>query len=163
MVSLKYRILLITVPIVVALDQWTKHLVLQRFRLGESLPLIDNFFAFTYVRNTGAAFSFLHDAPAAFRIPFFMVVPFIVLSVLGTMFYKLPPNKKWTALAFSLIAGGAFGNVIDRIRLGYVVDFIHVHWKDVYHYPMFNIADSAIVVGVIYLFIESFFAPKVPK
>jgi signal peptidase II len=153
----KYLILAITAPLVIISDQWTKHLIVKHFHLGETLTLIDGFFNFTYVQNKGAAFSFLNDAPPAFREPFFMIVPMIILGALAFFYYKLPDDRKLTALSMSLIAGGAVGNLIDRIQLGYVVDFLHFHWKNVYHYPMFNVADSCIVVGVGYLFIESLF------
>jgi signal peptidase II len=151
----KYVILGITAPLVIILDQWTKYLIIQHFRLYESLPIIDGFFNLTYVHNKGAAFSFLNDAPPAFREPFFLIVPLVILCVLSYFFVKLSEERRLTATAMSLIAGGAVGNLIDRLQHGYVVDFLHFHAKNYYHYPMFNVADSCIVVGVGYLFLES--------
>ncbi len=154
----KYRILALTVPVVIALDQWTKHLILAHFRLGQSRPVISGLFNLTYVRNFGAAFSFLNDAPQWFRGPFFIVVPTIILSVLTYLFIKLTAGRNAVAFAYSLIAGGAFGNIIDRLRFGYVVDFLHFYWG-VHYWPMFNVADSCIVVGVGILLIDSFRTP----
>jgi signal peptidase II len=151
----KYVRLAIVLLTVVILDQWTKLLIVRHFALGESVSLIPSFFNLTYVRNTGAAFSLLHNAPDAFRVPFFILMPLVILSVVMYFFVKLPPSKFLAGLALSLIIGGAIGNLIDRVRLGYVVDFLHAHWKYVYTWPMFNVADSCIVVGVGILFLES--------
>jgi len=152
----KYKILAVTVPIVIAFDQWTKHLILLHFRLGESRPVFQGIFNLTYVQNSGAAFSFLNDAPQWFRGPFFIIVPGIILSVLTYLFIKLPTaSRSWVALAFSLIAGGAVGNIIDRLQFGYVVDFLHFYWHE-HYWPMFNVADSCIVVGVMIMLWDSF-------
>ncbi|MSP18882.1 MAG: signal peptidase II [Bdellovibrionales bacterium] len=146
-----------TVLLVILFDQWTKQLVLNRFHWGESLSIIQSFFALTYVRNMGAAFGVLHNAPAYFRDPFFIMVPILALVIIMAILAKLKPDQKLTGLALSLVMGGAIGNLIDRVRFGYVVDFLDLHWKEVYHWPAFNVADSCIVIGVTYLFIGSFF------
>lgn len=153
----KILTMLITVPSVIIFDQWTKKLVLDRFKLGESLTIIDSFFALTYVRNMGAAFGVLHNAPAYFREPFFILVPILAMIIITAVLAKLKPEQLFSGIALSLIMGGAIGNLIDRVRLGYVVDFLDLHWREVYHWPAFNVADSCIVVGVCYLFIMSFF------
>ena len=142
---------------ILIVDQWTKHLIHNRFRWGESLPLIDSFFALTYVRNSGAAFRFLHNTPAWFRDPFFIAVPVVAMVVIGFLYIKLSERQVWAASALSLILGGAIGNLIDRLRFGFVIDFLDFHWREVYHWPAFNVADSCIVVGVSILFIQSFF------
>lgn len=153
----KVLTVVITVFLVIIFDQWTKQLILDRFKWGESVSIIESFFAFTYVRNMGAAFGVLHNAPAYFREPFFILVPILAMVIITAVLAKLKPSQKLTAVALSLIMGGAIGNLIDRVRFGYVVDFLDVHWKEVYHWPAFNVADSCIVVGVCYLFIQSFF------
>ena len=145
---------------VIVLDQWTKRLIYSRFRWGESIAVWDSLFALTYVRNTGAAFGLMHNAPAYIRDPFFIIVPSVALFIIFVVFAKLNEKQKITATALSLILGGAVGNLIDRVRFGYVVDFLDFHWKEVYHWPAFNVADSCIVVGVTYLFIQSFFQGK---
>jgi signal peptidase II len=151
----KYVILAVIVVITLILDQWTKQLVHTDFRWGESRSIIPSFFSLTYVRNTGAAFGLLHRAPAYFRDPFFIIVPVIALFVIGFVLFRLESNQKTTAVALSLIVGGAIGNLIDRLRFGFVVDFMDFYWKD-YHWPAFNVADAAIVVGVSLMFLQSF-------
>lgn len=141
----RFRLLILTSLIVLVLDQATKLYVHARFALYESVSVLDNFFHFTYVRNKGAAFSILSDH--SLRIPFFITVS--IVAALGILWYlsKLSDQQKLLCLALSLIFGGAVGNLIDRIRLGEVIDFIDVHWYNL-HWPAFNIADSAICVGV---------------
>jgi signal peptidase II len=153
----KYWILFLTCTLSLTLDQWTKHQVHNHFRWGESLNLIHPVFALTYVRNSGAAFGLLHRAPSWFRDPFFIIVPVVALFVIFFLFIRLSERQKWTAGALSLILGGAVGNLIDRLRFGFVIDFLDVHWKEFYHWPAFNVADSCIVVGVGILFVQSFF------
>ena len=145
---------------VILLDQWTKWIIYSRFRWGESLDVIQNFFAITYVRNKGAAFGMLHKAPEYFRDPFFIIVPMAALAVIILLFVRLDERQKLAATALSLITGGAIGNLIDRLRFGYVVDFLDFHWKEVYHWPAFNVADSCIVVGVGIMLIQSFTETK---
>ncbi len=147
----KVLIFLVTFLPVLALDQWTKILVHNRFRWGETFALIPHFFSLTYVRNQGAAFGFLHAAPSWFREPFFLVMPLIVMIFIFFLFLRITGSQRhWPVWSFgySLILSGAIGNLIDRSRLGYVIDFLDFHWKETYHYPAFNVADSAIVVGV---------------
>ena len=161
MVKKKLTILLSVSLTVLLLDQWTKYLVYSQMRLGQSIPLLNSIFAFTYVRNRGAAFGILHNAPAYFRDPFFIFVPIVALVAIFFIFAKLKENEMLTAMALSLIVGGAVGNIIDRVRFGFVVDFLDFHWKEVYHWPAFNVADSAIVVGVSLFFIQSVFQGKI--
>ena len=129
------------------LDLWTKHLVLQRFALGETLPLIPGF-ALTYVRNPGAAFSLLANANSGLRVPFFLGV--VVLATLA-VFWMLRATEtadRVSRFGLGLILGGALGNAFDRVRFGEVVDFIEVGVRAVYVWPIFNAADSAVCVGV---------------
>jgi signal peptidase II len=144
----KYLILLVLSVFVIALDQWTKLEVLKRFRLGESIPVIADYFNLTYIRNTGAAFGILADAHPDFRGPFFLIVPIAALAAIAYIFRKIPQNDVKLSTALSLVVGGAIGNLIDRVRLGFVVDFLDFHWKYQNHFPAFNVADSAICVGV---------------
>jgi len=146
----------LSILFVIVFDQWTKFLVLGHFEYGETLPLIADFFSFTYVRNTGAAFGFLATANPTFRVPFFLLVPIIAMVVLGFLYRDLPANAKWRAMALGLVSGGAIGNLIDRIRLGYVVDFLDFHYRNVWYFPAFNVADSAICLGVGILLLTNF-------
>ena len=145
----------LSIILVIILDQWTKLLVLGSFEYGESSPIIQDFFSLTYVRNTGAAFGFLATANPNFRIPFFLAVPIIAMVILGFLYRDLPKSSRWRALSLGLVTGGAIGNLIDRVRLGYVVDFLDFHYKNVYYFPAFNVADSAICVGVAILLLST--------
>lgn len=155
--SPKFLILGALLPIFVVLDQWTKILVLHRFALGESIAVIPGYFNLTYVRNTGAAFGLLAQAHPSFRVPFFLLVPVAALAAIGYIFWKIHPKDFKLATALSLVMSGALGNLIDRARLGYVVDFLDFHWQYQAHFPAFNVADSAISVGVCILMVDLFF------
>ncbi len=133
---------------VIVSDQWVKLEILNHFDFGESISVIQNYFSITYVRNTGAAFGFLASANPAFRVPFFLIVPIVAMVVLGFLYRDLPKDARFRSMALGLVSGGAIGNLIDRVRLGYVVDFLDFHWKTDYYFPAFNVADSAICLGV---------------
>lgn len=159
--KIKYLLLFLISGVGIVVDQWTKHVIHSRFAWGESIPVLKDFFSLTYVRNSGAAFGIMHKAPAYFRDPFFIAVPLVALFIIGFLFVRLPDAQKLTASALSLIFCGAIGNLIDRLRFGFVIDFLDFYWKD-YHWPAFNVADSCIVVGVSVLFIQSFFQDSPP-
>lgn len=137
----------------VALDQLTKLYIHSSFELGQSVPVIKGFFHITYVRNLGAAFGIFRDHSEIFRKIFFLSVPPIALGIVLLMLRGVSSKDKWQVLALSLIFGGAIGNYIDRIRFGFVVDFLDFHLYDIWSYPAFNVADSGIVCGVILLLI----------
>lgn len=140
-----YRIFWAITGVSLALDQATKVLVDRTMEIYQSIPVIDGLFSITYLRNRGAAFSFL--ANFDYRRPFFIAVTLIALAVIVITFRKLRDDQRMTAVALSLIFSGAVGNLIDRVRLGEVIDFLDVYWKT-HHWPAFNVADSAICVGV---------------
>lgn len=148
----KYRIFIATVAFALVIDQLTKIYIDSTFRLYESIPVIENYFSITYVRNPGAAFGIL--ANNAIRIPFFISVS--LLASIGIIWYlrRVSTDDRWQAFALGLIFSGAVGNLIDRVRLGEVIDFIDVYWRQ-HHWPAFNVADSAICVGVAILFLCS--------
>lgn len=153
-IARKYYPLALITPIIIGLDQFTKFLVIQKFRLGETIPMISGFFNLTYIRNTGAAFGIFAQSHPSFRIPFFVAVPIIALGAIGYIFKKIAHADLKLSSALSLVIGGAIGNLIDRIQLGYVVDFLDFHWSYEYHFPAFNVADSAICVGVAILMLD---------
>ncbi len=136
--------LLISVP----LDQITKILVSSNLIYGSKQAVIEGFFYLTHVRNPGAAFGLFTDGPAEIRLPFFIGVSLIAIFIVGSFYRRLAPGDRFLPLALGLILGGAIGNLIDRIRLGEVVDFLHFRLWSGYSWPDFNIADSVIVVGV---------------
>ena len=144
----KYFALAVITPVIIVMDQFTKYLVVQHFRLGETVPIFSGFFNFTYIRNTGAAFGIFAGSHPSFRVPFFVAVPLIALVAIGYIFKKIGDSDLKLSSALSLVIGGAIGNLIDRVQLGYVVDFLDFHWSYQYHFPAFNVADSAICVGV---------------
>jgi signal peptidase II len=148
----KYRFVALVAAGGVLLDQLSKLYIAGSFELYQSVPVLENFFHITYIRNRGAAFGILSDN--ALRLPFFMAVSLI--AILGILWYlrQLRAEQTLSLLALSLILSGAIGNLIDRIRLGEVIDFIDVHWYD-HHWPAFNVADSAICVGVGLLLLET--------
>jgi signal peptidase II len=144
----KWLMLLTISGFLIAFDQVTKLFVHTRFALGESVPVIQDFFHFTYVRNPGAAFGFLAKSHPDFRETFFLIVPAIAVVIILNIFRKVQESDKLQIFALSMIFGGAIGNYIDRLRFRYVIDFFDFHWKNVWSYPAFNIADMAIVCGI---------------
>lgn len=144
----KYLVLSAVAGAVIAIDQLTKIYVHANFTLGESIPVVQDIFHFTYVRNTGAAFGVFRNAAEMFRTAFFLTMPPLACIIILRMLAGVPEEDRWQVFALSLIFGGAIGNYIDRLRFGYVIDFLDFHWKEVWSYPAFNIADSAIVTGV---------------
>jgi signal peptidase II len=156
----KYIILLAVSAVTIGSDQLTKYLVTSKFRLGESIPVLQDFFNLTYVRNQGAAFGMLAQADPTFRVPFFILVPLIALITIAVVFKKLADQDVKFAFSLSLVVAGAIGNLIDRVKLGFVVDFLDFHWRGAYHFPAFNIADSAICVGVGLIMVDLIFYSK---
>ncbi len=145
-INKKYIILLAVVAFLVCLDQATKTYIHTTFQLHETRPVIADYFNISYVRNEGAAFGFLNQA--SFRHVFFLIVPVIAMITILFMLYGVKDDDRLQILSLSSIFGGALGNYIDRLKLGFVVDFLDFHWKNGYHFPSFNVADMAIVGGV---------------
>ncbi|MBM4202220.1 MAG: lipoprotein signal peptidase [Gammaproteobacteria bacterium] len=142
--------------VVLALDQATKWVVDRSMQVYETIELLP-FFQLTYLRNQGAAFSFLSDAGGWQR--WFFVALSVAFSVgISYWLVRLKPDRRWEAAAWSLVLGGAVGNLIDRVLLGYVIDFLDVFYGQ-WHWPAFNVADSAITVGIGMLLIDSFRPP----
>jgi signal peptidase II len=155
--GMRYLFVTAVAMAVILLDQLTKHEIVDRFRLGQTLSVLTGFFNITYVRNTGAAFGILAQANPAIRAPFFVLVPLAALGAIGYIFRKTPDGDLKLSGALALVIGGAIGNLYDRLTLGYVVDFLDFHWNYQYHFPAFNVADSAICVGVGALVIDLLF------
>ena len=151
--TFRYRILLVVSALVLVLDQASKLYIDRSMALHSSIAVIENFFSITYLRNKGAAFGIL--ANSAYRLPFFIMVSAVAVCVIFVVIKKLREDQRLAACALSLIFSGALGNLIDRVRLGEVIDFLDAHWYD-HHWPAFNIADSAICVGVFLLAVDMF-------
>lgn len=155
MIQAKYLILIAISSFVIAFDQLTKMVILAKFQLFESVPVINNLFHITYVQNTGAAFGFLAESHASFREVFFLSMPPIALVIIFMMLRAVENSDRIQVTALSLIFGGAIGNYIDRLRFRYVVDFLDFSYRytsdgqiKTLSWPAFNVADSAIVCGV---------------
>ena len=140
--------------VIVVLDQVTKIAVVRDLAMYARVAVIPGFFDLTYVRNTGAAFSLMADQPAAFRVPFFLFVSSAAALALLWFIRSTPREDRVTLIAAALVLGGAVGNLIDRVLYGSVIDFLLVYWRD-WHWPAFNVADSAITVGVVVLMLRS--------
>jgi signal peptidase II len=143
------RKLAILIPVLVAglaLDLASKLLVLHYLRLGAQIPLVQGFFNLVHVHNKGVAFGLLSNWSVEFARLFFIGTTTLVLAVVGYLWWRLPRDQWQAALGYSLIMTGALGNLLDRLRLGVVVDFLDFHWGR-YHWPAFNVADSLVCLG----------------
>jgi len=144
----------ITIPVVV-LDQATKLFVKSHMELYESISIVRNFVDITYTQNPGAAFSMLSEAPAWVREALLMLLAAAAIVVLVVLIVRAE-RVSASSIAFALILGGATGNLIDRAIRGRVIDFIRVHYYDL-NYPVFNVADSAISIGVALIVLGAIF------
>ncbi|HKK57436.1 signal peptidase II [Marinobacter sp.] len=139
--------------LVIALDLGTKAMATAMLSYGNPVPVMP-MFNLTLLHNTGAAFSFLAGA-SGWQRWFFVTLAAVVSVFLVRWLKQLKAEETWTAIAIVLILGGALGNVYDRVVHGYVVDFLHFYWND-YHFPAFNIADTAITVGAGMMILDIF-------
>ena len=144
--------------LVIGLDQWSKAWVLSSLPEYQPVVVIENVWNWFRSYNPGAAFSFL--AGTSWGKYVFSVLAVAVCIALAVALTRTARGDWRAALPFSLIIGGALGNLVDRVRYGHVVDFIQWHWKEVYYYPSFNIADSAIVCGAILLLFVALFGGR---
>jgi signal peptidase II len=142
--------------IVIALDAYTKHLILGALSYGER-QAVTSFFDLVLFHNEGAAFSFLSNAGGWQRI-FFSAIALIASALIIHLLRKYPKQKLF-CFALALVLGGALGNLYDRLTLGYVVDFLYFHYHQ-YYWPAFNVADSAISCGVVLILLDSFRKPQ---
>lgn len=167
----KYKILVIIAPAVFLLDQLTKLIIVANLDMGDRLPVIRGFFDIVHFRNEGAAFGIFSSAHDNFRVPFFYIIAAIAVTALGVYYRSLGEKEKFMPAAVSLVLGGIFGNILDRIRLGSVVDFLSFHIGNktfeftlmgrpreiVLEWPAFNVSDSAITIAMFMLLYSAFF------
>ncbi len=144
---------------VLALDQATKGLVLAALPRGESLTVIPGLFDLTHVRNPGGAFGFLQQLDPGLRLALFAAAALLAAVVLGMLYLQTPPAQRRLSIGIALVFGGAVGNLIDRLRYGEVVDFLDVYVGS-WHWPAFNVADSAITVGVGLFALHALLSPR---
>lgn len=145
--SSKYTRLAVIVGLVVLLDQASKAIILSSLPLHQSIPVIPGFFSLTFIFNPGGAFGFLSGQPSSLRHIFFLGASSVAICFILMLYRKIPRTHTLLSAAFALIIGGALGNLIDRIRFEKVVDFLDFYLGK-YHWPAFNLADSAISVGM---------------
>lgn len=151
----KYLLIFTLLPLIV--DIITKNIIKATMELYSSIPVIDGFFNIVYVLNPGAAFSFLHDMNESYRQLFFVTVTIIAIFIILYIFSQ--EKSKISIAGFALILSGAAGNLIDRIYIGKVVDFLDIYYST-YHFPAFNVADSCITIGVALIIIDMLFLNK---
>ena len=152
-------LLLISI-LIVAADRLTKWLASTRIEVGNNLRVIPHVFAISHVENPGAAFSLFNDSSSPERVRWLLLIFSLVAAVAVLIaLVKLGRRVTATSVGLALILGGALGNAYDRLRFGYVIDFLEVHIIH-YHWPDFNVADSAIVVGGILLMFDALFSKQ---
>lgn len=156
----KYHILI--AAIVVLLDRLTKGLVEQRITLHDSIDVVPGLFRLTHVQNQGAAFGLFSDSHSEWKVAMLILFSLAALAVVSALLWKNGNALNATAIALSLVFGGALGNLWDRVVSGRVVDFLDFYLGP-HHWPAFNIADSAIVIGALLLLSEIFLAPQEEK
>ncbi len=154
------RLLIISGSIVVS-DQISKVIISKILALHHSIPIIPGFFNFTYVLNPGGAFGFLANQSSTVRVLIFLFVSSIAICFILYFYINTPETHKFLSIGFALIFGGAIGNMIDRIRLGKVIDFLDFRILN-FPWPAFNVADSAISVGMA-IFIFHIVFKKMPE
>ena len=156
----KYHILI--AASVVMLDRLSKWLVAQKIGLSDSVDIIPGLFRLTHVQNKGAAFGLFSESPSEWKVAMLILFSVAALAVVSALLWKNGNAMNATAVALSLVFGGALGNLWDRVATGRVVDFLDFYVGS-HHWPAFNIADSAIVVGALLLLSEIFLAPQEEK
>lgn len=163
----KLKIVFLVAPLIYVLDQYTKWLIVKNIAYGSKIVVLNNFFDIVHVRNTGAAFGMFADSNPMFREPFFYIISVLAIIFLFYFLIQIPDHHQGLPVGIGLIFGGALGNISDRIVRGSVVDFLSFHWYtrsiDLsffgkgFHvdlsWPSFNVADSAITVGVFWLLV----------
>ena len=148
--------------VIVALDQVTKALVDDFMTLHESHTIVEGLVRLTYVQNRGAAFGILSEAGLPYQSLMFSVVSLLALLAIALYAWRMPVQSRLPQTALAMVMGGAVGNLLDRARLGYVIDYVDMYWGP-HHWPAFNVADSAITVGVALLVIDILRNPEMDE
>jgi signal peptidase II len=148
--------------IIVVLDQATKALIRSRLPLHDSLNVVPGMLDITHVRNTGAAFGMLNDMQFRYKAVVMVLIAVLALVAVAIYAMTLPREQRVARFGLALILGGAVGNLIDRAMTGYVVDFVDVYWRGI-HFWAFNVADSAITVGVVLMLLDVLGVGRAPE
>jgi signal peptidase II len=155
-----YGVIALIAAAVIALDQYTKYLISTGLALYGRIEVIAGYLDIIHIRNSGVAFGFLKGFGGQYKTLALIAVAAVAVFLLGFLISQVRREQKLQAFSLALILGGAIGNIIDRFRLGEVVDFVDAHWREVYHWPAFNVADSAISVGIALLLIDELLLRK---
>jgi signal peptidase II len=145
---------------IIALDQYTKYLICTNLGLYGRIEVLPGYLDIIHVRNSGVAFGFLKGFGSQYKTLSLIAVASVAVFLLGFLISQVRREQKLQAFSLALILGGAIGNIIDRFRLGEVVDFVDAHWLESYHWPAFNVADMAISVGIALLLIDELLLRK---
>ena len=157
----KYRRLAIVAGLVLLLDQLSKSVIIQYVPLYHQIQVIPGIFNITHILNPGGAFGFLANSSYLLRYALFIGATILAIGLIIYFYRSVPPTHPWLATALALICGGAIGNLIDRLRWGKVVDFLDFYLQQ-WHWPAFNVADSAISVGMV-IFVYHLVFNKMPQ
>jgi signal peptidase II len=147
---------------VIALDQYTKYLICANLGLYGRIEVIPGYLDIIHIRNSGVAFGFLKGFGTQYKTLSLIGVAAVAIFLLGFLISQVRRDQKLQAFSLALILGGAIGNIIDRFRLGEVVDFVDAHWQGIYHWPAFNVADMGISVGIVLLLADELLSRKKP-
>ena len=161
MLQNKYVKLAWVAALVILVDQVSKALILNNLPMHQSVNVIEGLFDITHIRNPGGAFGLMANMSAATRMFVFLFLSSLAVGLLFYLYKKTPETHSFLATGFAMIFGGAIGNLIDRIRFGNVVDFLDFYIGK-YHWPAFNVADSAITIGI-FIFVFHLLFKKMPE
>jgi len=150
----KYGMLLLVAGLVAGLDQLTKYLICEWVPLYSRVEVIKGFFNIIHIRNSGVAFGLFKRFGNDYRFFSMAVVLLIIVFLIFFLVSQVRKGLQLQAFSLAVILGGAVGNLIDRFYLGEVIDFLDLHWGNVYHWPAFNLADSAITVGIVLILFD---------
>jgi signal peptidase II len=157
-----FAIIALIAAAVIVLDQYTKYLICTKLGLYGRIEVMPGFLDIIHIRNSGVAFGFLKGFGIQYKTLSLIGVAGVAVFLLGFLISQIRREQKLQAFSLALILGGAIGNIIDRFRLGEVVDFVDAHWQDIYHWPAFNVADTAISIGIVLLLIDELLLRKKP-
>ena len=160
-ISGKYMKLVAVAGPVVLLDQFTKLIILDAMPLFQSVPIIPGFFNLTHIHNPGGAFGFFSNQSSSLHRFLFLFASSLAIGLVFYFYKKTPMTQKWLSMGFALVVGGAVGNLIDRIWMGKVVDFLDFYVGNL-HWPAFNVADSAVSIGML-IFLFHLLFKKLPE
>jgi signal peptidase II len=146
---------------VIALDQYTKYLICANLGLYGRIEVIPGYLDIIHIRNSGVAFGFLKGFGTQYKTLSLIGVAAVAVFLLGFLISQVRRDQKLQAFSLALILGGAIGNIIDRFRLGEVVDFVDAQWQGIYHWPAFNVADMGISVGIVLLLIDELLLQRI--